>query len=235
MPTSRLIEWQIDDKTFEGFLALPSGGPKGAVLICHAWGGRQAHEEEFAERLAGLGYAAMAGDVYGKGVRGSTNEENQALMTPFIEDRPLLMVHLKASLDALAAQPEVDSERLAAAGFCFGGLAVLDLARANAPVRGVTAFHALVGKGGDAGEPIKPKVLALQGFDDPMSGPDDLKAFGVEMTERSADWQLVSYGGVSHAFTNAEANQPENGMKFDAQARQRAYQAFDNFLAELFD
>ncbi|NRA31319.1 MAG: dienelactone hydrolase family protein [Parvularculaceae bacterium] len=234
MPTTRLVEWNADDQTFEGLLALPDGDAKGAVLICHAWGGRHAHEEEFAAKLAGLGYIAMAGDVYGKGVRGNSNEENQALMNPLASDRPRLLVRLQAALDALASQPEVDAERVAAAGFCFGGLSVLDLARANAAVQGVAAFHAIVAGNGEGGDPIKPKVIAFQGFDDPMAGPEDLKNFGMEMTERQADWQLHSYGSVSHAFTNAHANQPENGLIFDATARDRSYQAFENFLSELF-
>lgn len=234
MPQNRRVEWTADDQVFEGLLALPDGKTRGAVLICHAWGGRQAHEEDFASKLADLGYVAMAGDVYGKGVRGTSNEENQALMQPLASDRRRLLVRTQASLSALASQPEVDPDQLAAAGFCFGGLSVLDLARANAPVKGVAAFHAIVASHGEGGDPINPKVIAFQGFDDPMAGPEDLKNFGVEMTERKADWQLHSYGGVSHAFTNAQANQPENGLVFHAAARDRSYEAFETFLRELF-
>jgi len=234
MPTTRLVEWTADGQTFEGLLAVPDGAAKGAVLVCHAWGGRKAHEEEFAEKLAALGYVAMAGDVYGKGQTGNTNEECQALMNPLASDRPRLMVRLQAALDALADQDEVDVDRMAAAGFCFGGLSVLDLARANAKVLGVAAFHAIVAGNGEGGDPIKPKVIAFQGFDDPMAGPEDLKNFGIEMTERQADWQLHSYGGVSHAFTNVHANQPENGLIYDVVARDRSYQTLENFLAELF-
>ncbi|MEM6747423.1 MAG: dienelactone hydrolase family protein [Pseudomonadota bacterium] len=233
--TTRRTEWSVHDKTFEGVLALPSSNPKGAVLICHAWGGRGEHEEAFAKRLAGLGYAAMAGDVYGKGVRGTNNEENEALMTPLAQDRAMLQERLRAALSALSEQPEVDASAMAVTGFCFGGLCTLDLARAHAPVKGAAAFHAILAPAdpftdGD----ITAKVIAFQGFDDPMAGPDDLKAFGEEMTARNADWQLHTYGGVAHAFTNEAANMPEAGLMFDEYARDRSYEALENFLTELF-
>lgn len=235
MATTRLVEWTTDGTTFEGRLALPDGASKGAVLVCHAWAGRAAHEEAFAERLAAQGYVAMAGDVYGKGVLGASNEENEKLMMPLVNDRKRLQTRLRAALNALAEQPEVDADRIAAAGFCFGGLCVLDLARAHAPVLGVAAFHALVGQAAELGTgTIGARVIALQGFDDPMAGPDELKAFGAEMTARKADWQLHIHGGVAHAFTNEDADQPENGLQFHARARDRAYRAFDNFLEELF-
>lgn len=233
--TSRLVEWNTDEQTFEGKLFLPTGSAKGAVLVCHAWGGRKDHEENFAERLAGMGYVAMAGDVYGKGVRGSSNEENEKLMTPLVQDRERLQTRLRASLDALAAQDEVDAGKIAAAGFCFGGLCVLDMARSGASVKGVAAFHAILGKPDKPGSgKIDAQVIAFQGFDDPMAGPDDLKAFGEEMTEREANWQLYTFGGVSHAFTNEDANQPENGLVFNAFARDRSYHVFDHFVDGLF-
>ncbi len=235
MTETRAIEWSVHDKVFEGILALPSSAPKGAVLICHAWSGRAEHEEAFATKLADLGYAAMAGDVYGKGVRGQNNEENEALMTPLVQDRAALQERLRAALNALGEQPEVDASQMAVTGFCFGGLCTLDLARAHAPIKGAAAFHAILAaadpfKDGD----ITAKVIAFQGFDDPMAGPEDLKAFGLEMTERNADWQLHSYGGVAHAFTNEAANMPEAGMMFDQTARDRSYTALKAFLEELF-
>lgn len=235
MATTQLVEWEADGQTFEGKLAIPDSGIRGSVLICHAWAGRADHEENFAARLASHGYLAMAGDVYGKGVRGSSNEENEKLMTPLVQDREKLQTRLRASLEALTSQPAADAGKVAAAGFCFGGLSVLDLARAGAPVNGVGAFHAILGKPDKPGSgKIDAEVIAFQGFDDPMAGPDDLKAFGQEMTERQANWQLYTFGGVAHAFTNEDANQPDNGLVFNAFARDRAYHVFDHFLDGLF-
>ncbi|MCQ8185049.1 dienelactone hydrolase family protein [Parvularcula maris] len=235
MTTQRLIEWNTEGEVFEGKLFLPEGKPKGAVLVCHAWSGRAEHEEAFAERLAGMGYAAMAGDVYGKGVRGSSVEENQKLMTPLVEDRDRLQTRLRASLDALKGEPEAAGLKVVAAGFCFGGLCVLDMARSNADIAGAGAFHAILGKPGKPsdGSKIMPEVIAFQGFDDPMAGPDDLKAFGEEMTERGARWQLYTFGGVAHAFTNEGANDKDMGLVFDPFARDRSYHVFDHFAEKL--
>jgi dienelactone hydrolase len=233
MTTHCLIEWNTDGQLFEGKLFLPSGKPKGAVLVCHAWSGRAEHEEAFAERLAGMGYAAMAGDVYGKGVRGSSVEENQKLMNPLVEDRDRLQTRLRASLDALKG--ETDGAKTIAAGFCFGGLCVLDMARSNAVLEGAAAFHAILGKPDkpSAEGRIEPEVIAFQGFDDPMAGPDDLQSFGREMTERQARWQLYTFGGVAHAFTNEDANDKDMGLVFDPFARDRSYHVFDHFAEKL--
>jgi dienelactone hydrolase len=235
MPTERLIEWNADDQLFEGKLYLPDGKPKGALLVCHAWAGRAEHEEAFAERAARQGYAAMAGDVYGKGVRGSSAEENQKLMNPLVEDREQLQTRLQASLEAL--ERAADGLPVIAAGFCFGGLCVLDMARSNAAITGAAAFHAILGKPDKPAEGgnIKPEVIAFQGFDDPMAGPDDLKSFGHEMTDRGAKWQLYTFGGVAHAFTNEGANDQDMGLIFDPFARDRSYHVFDHFMERLFD
>ncbi|MEO1040994.1 MAG: dienelactone hydrolase family protein [Pseudomonadota bacterium] len=235
MSETRAVEWSVHDKTFEGWLAIPSSPPKGALLVCHAWSGRAEHEEAFAQRLADQGYVAMAADVYGKGVRGANNEENEKLMTPLVQDRGMLQERLNAALTVLSAQPEVDASAVAVTGFCFGGLCALDMARAHAPIKGAAAFHAILAPADPFAEgDIKAKVIAFQGFDDPMAGPDDLKSFGQEMTARHADWQLHTYGGVAHAFTNEAANMPEAGLQFSASARDRSYAAFDAFLTELF-
>ena len=233
MTTIKTIEWTVGGDTFEGLLAMPDGEPKGAVLVCHAWAGRAEHEETVAKRLAGLGYAALAGDVYGKGVRGTSVEENQKLMNPLVEDRRgKLRERLQASLDAFKAQDGV-GDRVLAAGYCFGGLCVLDMARANMAVAGSAAFHAILGEDGKPGEgDIAPKVLAMQGADDPMATQDDRAAFAKEMTDRGADWQLHTFGGVQHAFTNKGAHDHDLGTVYDEKADERSWRLFTDFLQE---
>ena len=231
---TRTVEWTVGGDTFEGLLAMPEGGEaaRGAVLVCHAWSGRSGHEEETARQLATLGYAAMAGDVYGKGVQGSSTEENQALMTPLVEDRRgKLRARLSVSLDALRA--EAPGVPVAALGYCFGGLCVLDMARAGLPISAACAFHAILGEDGQPGEgDIATKVLALQGADDPMATADDRAAFEAEMTRRGADWQLHTYGGVQHAFTNEGAHDQDLGTVYDAQAARRSWTTATAFLEE---
>ena len=119
----RLIAYEDDGVVLEGRLAWNDAdkGPRPGVLVSHAWAGRGDFEDGKADRLAELGYTAFALDLYGKGVRGNSVEENAALMQPFLDDRSLLQRRLLVSLETLRAQPEVDAARVAAIGFCFVG------------------------------------------------------------------------------------------------------------------
>ncbi|NHK29065.1 dienelactone hydrolase family protein [Parvularcula flava] len=233
-----LIEYTHNGDTLEAFVAWDDTqeGERPAVLVCHAWGGRDEHSEETAKKMAAMGYVGFAVDVYGKGVRGSSKEENQKLMTPFVEDRDMLADRLKAGMEAAAGLDTVNPAKIAVCGYCFGGLCALDMARANTGVIGAAAFHAILGKPEKPGSgDISAKVLAMQGFDDPMATPEDETAFGKEMTERKADWQLHVYGGVMHAFTNKQANDPDFGTVYDATADRRSWTTFTDFLEEVLD
>jgi dienelactone hydrolase len=209
-------------------------GPLPGVLISHAWGGRGEFECDKARMLAGLGYSAFALDLYGKGVLGSGPEENSQLMKPFVEDRAMLQSRLSTALETFRAQPEVDADRVAAIGFCFGGLCVLDLARIGAPVRGVVSLHGLFGPPGNTtGKKIGAKVLALHGHDDPMVPVEMVNALEQELTEAGADWQIHAYGNTMHAFTNPAANDPGHGTVYNPVAARRAWMATQDFLAEV--
>ena len=233
--STQIFEYSDGTNTYEGYFAHPGGGDKPLVLVCHAWGGQHDFEREAADQLAGKGYAAMAVDVYGKGKRGSTPEENTALMNPLVGDRAELQARLKASLAAGQAQAGVQSGKAAALGFCFGGLCVLDMARSGADVQGVISFHGLLGAADNlSGPSISAKVLALHGWDDPMATPENVSEFSKEMDAAGADWQLYAYGGTSHAFTNPEAQDAANGMQYRADVTRRAWAACDDFLAEVF-
>ncbi|MCZ6828911.1 MAG: dienelactone hydrolase family protein, partial [Gammaproteobacteria bacterium] len=160
---TRTVEYTHQDVVLEGYLAWDDAhsGPRPCVIISHAFRGREAFECQRAEDLAALGYVGFALDLYGKGVLAETTEEASALMSGFMEDRPLLQSRLLAAVDVAREQPEVDAENLAAMGYCFGGLCVLDMARINAPLAGVVSFHGLlVGPGNTAGTRISPRVLA---------------------------------------------------------------------------
>lgn len=235
---NRLIEYSDGDVILEGMLAWDDSlpGPRPGVLVSHAWAGRSDFEDGKANSLAGLGYAALSLDLYGKGVRGSSPEENSALMQPFLDDRTMLQKRLLVSLDTLREQTEVDASKVAAIGFCFGGLCVLDLARTGEDLAGVVSFHGLLGAPGNTdGNTIKAKVLALHGWDDPMATPDTVIALSKEMTAMNADWQVHAYGNTLHAFTNPEANDRAMGTVYDAAADRRSWTAMQNFMEELFD
>lgn len=206
-----------------------------AVLINHAWGGRDAFVAGKAEQLAELGYVGFALDMYGKGILGSTPDENAALMQPFMDDRALLQQRITAALAAVKLLPWVDDTRIAAIGFCFGGLCVLDLARTGVAIKGVVSFHGLLGAPDNLkGQAIKAKVLAMHGHDDPMVPVEQVVAFEQEMTEAGADWQFLTFGHTMHAFTNPVANNPGFGTVYQADADRRSWLAMKNFLAEIF-
>lgn len=235
---NRLIEYNDGDVVLQGMLAWDDGlsGPRPGILVSHAWGGQGDYENSKANGLAALGYVAFALDLYGKGVRGSNPEENSALMQPFLDDREMLQKRLLLSLDTLRQQDEVDVSNIAAIGYCFGGLCVLDIARTGEDLAGVVSFHGMFGAPGNTdGNTISAKVLALHGWDDPMATPDDVIALSKEMTAMGADWQLHAYGNTMHAFTNPEANDKVSGTVYDAAADRRSWTAMQNFLEELFN
>jgi len=234
---NRLIDYRDGDMVLEGRLVWDDSfaGPRPGVLVSHAWGGRGDYEDGKADGLARLGYTAFALDLYGKGVRGSTPEENGALMQPFLDDREMLQQRMLVSLAALREQPEVDLTKTAAIGFCFGGLCVLDIARTGEDMAGVVSIHGLLGAPGNtADNSITAKVLALHGWDDPMATPDDVNSLAGEMSGMGADWQLHAYGNTMHAFTNPAADDRDMGTVYDATADRRSWQAMTNFLEEVF-
>jgi dienelactone hydrolase len=232
----QLVEYRDGDVLLEGLLCHDDSrtGPLPAVLISHAWAGRDEFVERKARRLAWHGYAAFALDMYGKGRRGRNPEENQALMMPFVQDRALLARRINAGLGAVRAQPQVDARRIAAMGFCFGGLCVLDLARSGADVRGVVSFHGLLKPNGlPPAQRISARILMLHGYDDPLAPPEDVLAVAKEFTQAGADWQLHAYGHTLHSFTNPEANSPETGMSYSDRADRRSWHALVQFLDEV--
>jgi len=230
-----VIEYEVDGLTCEGFLALPDGdGPFPGVAVFHNWYGQNENERQRARDLAGLGYAAFAVDLYGKGVRTTENDAAGALMTPLAEDRAgLLRRRTHASVAVLAARPEVHADRVGAVGYCFGGLCVLDLARSAAPVKAVVSVHGLLGTQAFDGASPSAAVLVLHGYDDPMGKPEQLVAFANEMTELGLDWQAHAYGGTSHAFSTPGADYAPYGLKYSERADRRSWQAMANFLAEV--
>lgn len=233
---TQTIDYHQGAAALEGYLAYDDAlaTPLPAVMIAHAWGGRDEFVCDKARRLAELGYAGFALDLYGKGIVGSGPEQNAQLMQPFMMDRGLLQARMLKSLDTVKQLPQVDANRIAAMGFCFGGLCVLDLARSGAELRGVISFHGLFVPPADlVTQPIRAKVLALHGYDDPMVPPAQVTALAQELTAAGADWQIHLYGRTLHAFTNPIANDPAFGTVYDAAADRRSWESLQAFLREV--
>jgi dienelactone hydrolase len=229
------IEYRDGDTLLEGFLCYDESqpGPRPAVMICHAWGGRDEFVERKARRLAWQGYACFALDNFGKGKRGATPEECSALMTPFMQDRAMLLRRLQAGLATVRGMPIVDARRIAVMGFCFGGLCALDLARSDADIRGAVSFHGLLKPSGLTEPKVRARILMLHGYDDPLAPPEDVAAVAREFTAAGADWQLHAYGQTVHAFTNPSAQNRAGGMQYDETADRRSWHALEQFLGEI--
>ncbi len=234
---TRAVEHTVDGEPFESLFVLDDAkkGKRPTVLVFHAWNGRSEEQEKFAKRLTGWGYASVAVDLFGKGKRGKTTEECQALMTPLVKDRALLRKRALKALEVARTQAEVDAANVGAIGFCFGGLCALDLARAGADIKGVASFHGILAAPGlSIAAPIKAKVIAFHGWDDPFAPPDQVLAFTEEFTGAGADWQLQAYGGTKHAFTDEGANNPQMGLIYSVKAAGRSWNSLELFLAEAF-
>lgn len=234
---TREIEYTHRDVVFEGVVAVDNASERQrpVVLVAHAWAGRDEFAIQKARQLAKLGYVGFALDLYGKGMRGASKEENRALMTPLLEDRLLLQARMDTAVEVVRALPEADPKKVAAIGYCFGGLCVLDLARAGSEVSAVVSFHGLfTAPNNTAGRKIKSRVLVLHGYDDPMATPDTMLALASELTEAGADWQIHAYGGTLHAFTNPAAADPEFGTVYSADADKRSWRSMQDFLKDSF-
>jgi dienelactone hydrolase len=233
------VDYKQGDTTLEGFLAYQDSlsGKRPGVLIVHQWEGITDYEEGRARMLAEMGYVAFCADIYGKGVRPKTVPEAGAEAGKYRNgDRKLLRARVNAGLEELKRNKFVDTNRIAAIGYCFGGTTVIELARSGAHLNGVVSFHGGLDSPHPAdGKNIKCKLLILAGADDPFQKPEDLTAFEKEMRDSKVDWQIVFYGGAVHAFTDPEVDQANlPGAKYNEKADKRSWQAMKDFFAEIF-
>lgn len=233
----RAVTYQVDGLPFEGRLlydeALP--GMRPGLLMAPNWMGIGAGAIEIARQVARRGYVVFIVDVYSATVRPQDADEAGAAMMA-VKGTPALRQRLAAALDSLKAQPgtPLDATRLAAFGFCFGGHCALELARAGAPLKAAVSFHGTLDTANPAdAKNIQGAVLVLDGAADPLVPREQLSAFAREMNDAGVDWQLTSYGGVVHSFTDPRANVPGQ-FQYDAKIAGRAFAAMYALLDEVF-
>jgi dienelactone hydrolase len=235
---TEIIEYRQGDTVLQGCLAYDAAisGRRPGVLIIHQWKGLTDYEIKRAEMLARLGYVAFALDIYGKGVRPKSPQEAGAEAGKYKSNRALLRARAQAGLAVLQKHELADPKRVAAIGYCFGGTAVIELARSGADIAGVVSFHGgLDSPHPEDGRNIRCKVLALHGADDPHVSAKDLAAFEDEMRQAKVDWQLNKYGGAVHSFTDWNAgNDPARGAAYNEKADRRSWEAMKLFFAEIF-
>ncbi|OPF44733.1 hypothetical protein C531_02105 [Pseudomonas aeruginosa SD9] len=204
------VAYDIDGQPYEGQLVYDAShaGPRPGLLMAPNWMGVSAAALDIARQVAGRGHVVLVADLYGRDVRPQNGDEAGAAMMPLKNDRALLRKRMQAALAALRGQAlaAVDTTRQAAFGFCFGGCCALELARDGAELKAFVSFHGTL----DTPDPaharnIKGAVLVLDGASDPLVPREQLPAFAREMTDAGVDWQLTSYGGAVHSFTDPNA------------------------------
>jgi dienelactone hydrolase len=202
------------------------------ILLVHGGAGLDEHAKRRARRFAEQGFVVFACDMYGEGVAGNRERIMERLME-FRSDRAKLCARASAGLEVLASEPSVDG-RMAAVGYCFGGMTVLELARGGAELAGVVSVHGSLDtlRPAEAGS-VKSKILVCHGAIDPHVPMAQVNGFVDEMNGAGADWQLIAYGGAMHGFTH-EAGPHPPGVAYNALADARSAAAIRDFFAEIF-
>jgi dienelactone hydrolase len=232
------IEYKQGQTPLLGFVAWDDAikGKRPGVLIVHEWWGHNQHARNQAKRLAQAGYVGFALDMFGKGKLAQHPKDAMAFVNEATKDPAVTRARFEAALAQLKGLPQVDATKLAAIGYCFGGAVVLDMARSGMELAAVATFHGslgskLVAKKGA----IKPRILVMTGAEDPMIGPPAVDAFRKEMTEAGARFEVVSYPGVKHSFTNPDADKAGvPGLAYNEAADKQSWESFLKLMREAF-
>jgi dienelactone hydrolase len=235
---TEVISYEADGLLMQSHLYIGDGQPRrpGILVFPEAFGLSQ-HAKTQAQRLAELGYIALACDLHGEGKLFADLKSVSPILESLRSEPSHIRARAKGGLDALVARPEVDASRVAAIGFCFGGTMALELARGGNPVVGVVGFHSgLATVAPKDAHNIKGKVLVCIGADDPVIPLGQRIDFESEMRNGGVDWQMDVYGGVMHSFTNPGAD--KSGLthiaRYNAQAAARSWATMRAFFEEIF-
>lgn len=236
---TQTVEYRDGDAILKGYLAYDNSteAKRPGILVVHEWKGLNDYAKRRAEQLAALGYVAFAVDMYGDGIVAKDHEDAAKLSGAYRSDRAKTRERARAGYEVLKNNPLVDPEKMAAIGYCFGGMTVLEMARAGFDLKGVVSFHGGLDTPTPA-EPgaIKAKVLVLHGADDPHSGAESVARFEDEMRHSGADWQVVLFGGAVHAFTVPSAGSDKStGVAYDESADKRSWGMMKQFFDEIFN
>jgi dienelactone hydrolase len=207
--TGTAVEYRAGDTVLKGYLALNPAlkGKRPAVLVVHEWWGHNEYARKRARMLAEQGYVALAVDMFGNGKTAQHPDDAGKFAAEVMKNKAAGEARFNAALDFVKQQPQVDTTRIAAIGYCFGGGVVLHMARQGADLKGVVSFHGSLATDAPA-QPgtIKAKILVFTGDADKMIPPEQVAAFKEEMTRAAADFRTVEYPGVMHSFTNPDAD-----------------------------
>ncbi|RON06267.1 dienelactone hydrolase family protein [Pseudomonas brassicacearum] len=216
-------------------------GARPGVVVVHEFWGLNDYAKRRARDLAGLGYSALAIDMYGKGKNTEHPNDAMAFMNEALKNSATASARFNAGLDLLKKQPQTDPKKLAAIGYCFGGGIVLDAARQGAPLAGVVSFHGVLATKTPATPgSVKAKVLVEHGALDSMITADQVAAFKTEMDKAGADYKFVSLKGAKHGFSNPDADRLSHGdhggpdIGYNKAADESSWADMKAFLKKIF-
>ncbi len=209
------------------------------VLVVHEWWGLNDYARRRATQLAKLGYASLAIDMYGNGQHTESADDAMKMMHGALISPEVSMSRAKAGLDLLKAQTQVNPDKIAAIGYCFGGKIVLDMARSGMPLKGVASFHGVLATDTPAKPSVvKAKILVLHGAADSMVPAKDVEAFKDEMKAANVSYQFIAYPGAKHAFSSPDADRLAKANHIDigynAAADTASWQAMRGFFDQVF-
>ncbi|MBI3450187.1 MAG: dienelactone hydrolase family protein [Acidobacteria bacterium] len=235
---TREIEYRQGETVLQGFVAWDDAlkDKRPGVLVVHEWWGHNEHARNQARRLAEAGYVGFALDMYGKGKVATHPADAQAFVAEATKDPQVVTARFNAALSELKKDPHVDPSRIAAIGYCFGGSVVMGQARAGADLAAVVTFHGAIGTKTPAAKGmVKARILVLTGEDDPMVPAATVEAFKKEMAEAGAKFEVVSYPGAKHSFTNPDAAKAGMAaLAYDADADAKSWAAMLKMFREIW-
>ncbi len=237
----KVVEYTADNVRLKGYIAYDNTlkEKRPAVIVVHEWWGVTDYPKKRAEMLASLGYIAFAIDMYGDGKIADNPDDAKKFAGESMKDMPLLKAKFVAAMEFLKKNEHVDSTRIAAIGYCYGGGVVLNMARAGVDLKGVVSFHGSLATTTPAKKGIvRAKILVCNGSSDKFVSENDIKDFKQEMKAADVEFKFLSYKGALHAFTNPEAT--NLGKKFNMpiayneNADRKSWKTMRRFLKTIF-
>ncbi|MCE5194285.1 MAG: dienelactone hydrolase family protein [Nitrospiraceae bacterium] len=235
------VSYKDGEVVMKGYIAYDKNikGKKPGVLIVHEWWGLNEFSKKRARMLAEMGYTALALDMYGNGKQLMHPDDAKKFSSELFKNFDTAKLRFNSALEFLKKQTTVNSEKIAAIGFCFGGSIVLNMAREGIDLKGVASFH-----GGLA--PVKPaqkgivkaKILVLHGADDTFATKEQIESFKKEMKDAGVNYKFISYPGAIHSFTNPDADMyaKKFNMKvaYNENADKKSWKELEKFLKSIF-
>lgn len=235
---TKTISYQEDGASLQGYLAYDNAlkGKRPGVLVVHEWWGLNDYARKRATQLAAMGYVAFALDMYGKDKVADHPEQAKEFMKKVTQNVDTWQKRALAGLEILKNQPNTDSNRIAAIGYCFGGSTVQQLAYSGADIRGIVSFHgSLIPPTESAVKQTKAKILICHGASDPYTKPEALQTYLTTMNASGIDWKMSIYAHAKHAFTNPDAdNYGMAALGYNRTADRRSWEDMKQFFNEIF-